>query len=300
MTKIEFFNLESLKMLSRPIDRPENGQVTIIGGSDLFHGAPLLALKVASRIVDMVYFSSPEESVGKAALNLKSKLLSFIWVPWDELESYIQKSDAVLIGPGMKRWHNEKDRNKYQTAGILKEYDQAGTETKFITEKFLRQFPNKKWVIDAGSLQVLNPGLIPSNAVITPNTAEFKILFGSQARNLDPLMQDEEKKIIFIAQMAKKYHCNIVLKGPITIVCSQEKCVRVRGGNSGMTKGGTGDVQAGLTVALLARNDPFLAASCSAWIIKKAADNLYKRVGGVYNADDLADEITKVLGKYFF
>ena len=58
-----------------------------------------------------------------------------------------------------------------------------------------------------------------------------------------------------------------------------------------MTKGGTGDVHAGLTVALLTKNDPFLAASSASFIIKEAADNLFKKVGVNYNADDLTDEI---------
>jgi len=35
--------------------------------SRLFHGAPLLSLKIASRLNKMVFFSSPEPSLGKVA-----------------------------------------------------------------------------------------------------------------------------------------------------------------------------------------------------------------------------------------
>ena len=45
-------------------------QITIIGGSDLFHGAPILALKTASRIVDMVFFTSPDPIWAKLPPNL--------------------------------------------------------------------------------------------------------------------------------------------------------------------------------------------------------------------------------------
>ncbi|KKR63507.1 MAG: hypothetical protein UU03_C0003G0014 [Candidatus Woesebacteria bacterium GW2011_GWA1_40_45] len=105
------FNPKILKKLYKPYkdsSGEDNGQVTIIGGSSLFHGAPLLALKVASRIVDMVFFTSPEPSVGGVAEKIKSKLLSFIWIPWDEIENYIEKSDAILIGPGFLRFRSEK------------------------------------------------------------------------------------------------------------------------------------------------------------------------------------------------
>ena len=62
-----------------------------------------------------------------------------------------------------------------------------------------------------------------------------------------------------------------------------------------MTKGGTGDVLAGLTVALLAKNKPFLAASSASFIEKSAGDELYKKVGVGYNADDLANKIPETL-----
>jgi hypothetical protein len=47
-----------------------------------------LALKTASRIVDMVFFSSPEKSLREVASIIKAQLSSFIWVPWEEVEEY--------------------------------------------------------------------------------------------------------------------------------------------------------------------------------------------------------------------
>ena len=265
------FDPEELNALFRPPNdssKSENGQVTIIGGSKLFHGAPLFALTIASRIVDMVFFATPEPSVGEVANQIKSKLLSFIWVPWDETEEYIKKSDAVLIGSGFMRYRSEGE----EVGEVL---DGEGRETREITEKFLHKFPEKKWVIDAGSLQTLDPTWIPKHAILTPNQKEYKMLFGGD----DP------------AVIAKKYDCILVIKGVSTFVYSPTESVEVKGGNAGLTKGGSGDVQAGLTVALLAKNDPFLAASAAAYLIKKAADELYETVGTNYNSDDLAKKI---------
>lgn len=274
------FDPQEIQELKKRSEKPENGEIAIIGGSDLFHGAPILSLTAASRVVDMVYFSSPEPSFSDLALQLKSRLSAFIWVPWKEIEDYIKKSDAVLIGPGMKRYHKEEERENYKQS--VKEYDGAGTQTKFVVEKFLRQFPEKQWVIDGGALQVMNPELIPEGAILTPNGKEYALLFGTKTPE----------------EVVEKYKCVLVTKGPVSTIYSIDDTVEVRGGNNGLTKGGTGDTLAGLTVALLAKNNPLLAACCANWVIKSAADELYKKVGTVYNSDDLAAKVPEILGKH--
>ncbi len=261
----------------------DNGQVAIIGGSDLFHGAPIYALKIASRVVDMVFFSSTEPSVGYVAEALKSKLMSFIWIPWNELDKYAEKSDAILIGPGMKRFKKEVGNEKLEISNT--NLDSDGKETREITERLLKKFPHKKWVIDAGSLQTMDREWIPERSILTPNKKEFSLLFDS-----DPNIENA-------CEMAKKYKCIIVLKGPETYVCGETDCLSIDGGNAGLTKGGTGDCLAGLTVALLAKNDPYLAACSASYIAKAAADELYNKVGILYNADDLADQIPVTFAK---
>ena len=183
----------------------------------------------------------------------------------------------------------------------------------------------------------MRPRFIPSGAILTPNQKEFRMLFGEKVigagvgGEIGELMKaardtflgraypfaslkvaDSPQKGHFAASLvgfpyreeivrkvAKKYDCVVVLKGSETLVCSPDECWLVKGGNAGLTKGGTGDVQAGLTVALAAKNPPLLAALSASFIVKKAADELYKRVGFAFNADDLAEEVPKVLGKYF-
>lgn len=267
---MKVFGPEELSKLNKRSDNPENGEITIIGGSDLFHGAPILSLKTASQIVDMVYFSSPEPSIGEVASQIKSQLSEFIWVPWDEIDAYIKKSDSVLIGPGMKRWHKEEENGKY--SGRIDEYDEAGVQTKYLTEKLIRAHPDKLWVIDGGSLQVINPLLIPKGAIITPNQKEFEILFNikdtGQSLNMAEIIEEK----------ARELDITIVYKSPVSIVCSPSECVEVTGGNAGLTKGGTGDVLAGLTVALLAKNEPLLAACAASWVVKQAADKLLDKL----------------------
>jgi NAD(P)H-hydrate epimerase len=275
---MKVFDKTELKKLFVPKESTKNGQVTIIGGSELFHGAPILALKVASRIVDMVFFATPTPSVGGVAEQFKSKLFSFIWIPWDEADAYIEKSDSVLIGPGFMRFGSEKtpeDKRDYS-------YHEAGKRSREITERLLKKFPDKRWVIDGGSLQVMDVDWIPKNAILTPNEKEYRLLFN----DFEP------------QEASKKYNCVINAKGVRNVVYSPDSSLEIPGGNPGLTKGGVGDVLAGLTVALYAKNEAFLAACSASYFCKASADEFNKKIGPNYNADDLADKIPEILHNF--
>jgi NAD(P)H-hydrate epimerase len=267
------FNSEDLKKLFVPNSgshKGDNGKVMIIAGSKLFHAASLWPLEIASKIVDMVFYASVPEN-NKLVLDVKKEWRSGIVVPRANIAAYMQEADAVLIGPGLPR-----------ESGV----EQGDDDTKRLTEDLLQKYPDKRWVIDGGSLQVMNPSLIPHHAILTPHHKEFETLFGIPGTPESCL------------EMAKKYHCVILLKGDKDIVCSEDSCVTVAGGNAGMTKGGTGDVLAGLVVSLYAKtNDPFLVAQCASYLNKKAGESLFEKVGYYYNASDLVDEIPLTMAK---
>ena len=98
-----------------------------------------------------------------------------------------------------------------------------------------------------------------------------------------------------ITTVAKKYSCIVLLKGDKDIASNGTDTREITGGNPGMTKGGTGDVLAGLIAALACKNDPFLATIAGSFINKQAGDELYKKVGPYFNATDLANEIPIVM-----
>jgi len=278
MIKFSNQNLRELWKPENSSKKGDNGKVTIIGGSKLFHGAPILAIQTASRLVDMVYFSSPEPDLEK--ISAKSFLKAFIWVPWEEIEHYVAKSDAVLIGPGMMRYESGRVEDQ---ESICKEFDNEGTLTRSITKYFLQKYSDKQWVIDGGSLQVMETDWIPKGAVLTTNEKEFELLFGC-GFSVDSFQS-----------VARLNSCIIVHKGVATYVTDGEITYEIIGGNAGLTKGGTGDIQAGLTVGLLAKNPPILAAAAASLVIKMTAEELYKRVGFNYNADDAANKVFEVM-----
>lgn len=253
-------DLDDFRTLSLPMPgshKGQNGRLLIIGGSRLFHAASLWALEVASRIVDLVHYASTPDN-NEIAKEVKKQFRDGIVVPRNDVESYIQEDDCILIGPGMTR----------------------DNETEELTNNLLKKHPNKQWVIDAGALQMMDISLIPKNAILTPHHGEFAHAFGEKD----------------VGSVAKKYHCIVLLKGQRDIAGSPDGEVReIEGGNEGMTKGGTGDVLAGLIAALACKNDPFLATIAGSFINKQAGDTLYSSVGPFFNASDLAGQIPKTM-----
>lgn len=291
------FDTTLLKKLYTPSSdshKGQNGKLMIIGGSHLFHAAPLWALQIASRIVDMVFFSSVEEN-NTIVTNLKESFRSGIVVKRSDIESYLEEADCVLIGPGLMRTEarimslGSPLRGNYEL-GItnldeINNIKDEGEQTYLLTKYLLEKYPQKKWVVDGGSLQMISPKMLPKGCVITPHTREFVKLFGVEA------------KAETVAQMAKQYSVIIVAKGEVDMVSNGKETIRIEGGNAGMTKGGTGDVLAGLIAALGCNNDLWLAAVAGSYFNKKAGELLFERVGYNFNASDLADEIPKVMKK---
>lgn len=277
------FNQLDLKKLYKPdpaSHKGQNGKLLIVAGSKLFHAASLWPLEIASKIVDMVYYSSVSEN-NEIVAKAKEHFRNGIVVRRSQVEQYAGEADCILIGPGLPR----------------KEGQQEGEDdTKELTEKLLKQFPDKKWVIDGGSLQVMDPKFIPPTAVLTPHVGEFEKLFNLERTVLLPSKGQSLSETV--SEMAGKYNCIILLKGPEDVVCSPKKCVIVSGGNAGMTKGGTGDVLAGLTASLYCKNEAFLSATCASFLNKKAAESLYEKQGYYFSSTDLINELPKVMKKY--
>lgn len=290
-------DLKSLYIPPPDSHKGQNGRVLVIGGSHLFHAASLWALTVASRIVDLVHYCSVEEN-NILVSKIKEEFRNGIIVSRADVESYIEEDDCILIGPGMTR----------------------DGETKKLTDTLLSKFPKKQWVIDAGALQMMDLSTIPTGAILTPHHGEFADLVNRALvadKNLDPSsisgpqapsaqsLRESESGQNFtgspygdssqVKWFAKKYNCTVILKGPTDIIASPNDVRKVEGGNAGMTKGGTGDVLAGLIAALCCNNDPWLATRAGSYINKKAGDDLYKTVGPYFNATDLANQIPKTM-----
>ena len=274
----------------------QNGKILIIANSPLFHGAGRLSALAlyetitlfASKTNDMVYFCSTKENINY----LKQKQETFKGVLREAVDSYIKNADVILAGPGLMR---EEEKNRPDTKGEV-------LQTQSLTKKVLES--DKKLVLDAGSLQVINSSDLLHNQalIITPHRSELANLFKIDPGDLITSHKsdfEEIKKVAeLIQELAKKYQITILLKGPVDIIANKNSWFYVRGGNGGMTKGGTGDVLAGGAAAIYSRtDDPVLAASAASFILKKTADDLWKESLWLYSATDLVNSIVQTTKK---
>ncbi len=257
------------------------GQVVIVGGSSLFHGAPIMALKACSRIVGMVYFASSKEDEGTANL-IKSQLQAFVWIPEDDIDGYIEKSDAVLIGPGMMRSHVKEH-------GFV--CDDEGHKTRELTLGLFKKHPNKKWIVDGGALQVIKADELPKGSIVTPNSKEFEMVFGI------PQPADMEERAKVICEVARKYGIVILTKDETSLVSDGDRVVAIEGGSDGLVKGGVGDVTAGLVLGYLAKDNQLEACAYASHLVKVAGKKLMKERSLMFSAQDLAEVIPSVYGE---
>ncbi|MDR0386100.1 MAG: NAD(P)H-hydrate dehydratase [Prevotellaceae bacterium] len=142
---------------------------------------------------------------------------------------------------------------------------------------------------DALNLLALNKNLwkhIPENSVLTPHFGELKRLTGGWSNAID-----REKKIM---RLAAETGAPVVVKGAHTAVYLPDGNVFFNStGNSGMAKGGSGDVLTGLIAGLLARGySGFEAATLGVYFHGLAGDCACRKYGcESMNSFDIVNEL---------
>ena len=247
------------KLLHRPkasSHKGQNGRLLIIAGSREYHGSLIYAVKAASRIVDLIYvLTTPENH--KLIKNLKPKTAAFI--PVTNLKSVLPKIDCVLIGPGL----GKSVATSRLILQVLKSRIKAVFDADAIT-----------------SLNTQSKKLLNENHILTPHLGEFRTAFGvmPNVKNLQAIVN--------------RYRCTVLLKGHLNLIATPEwALIHNPAGNAGLTKGGTGDVLAGLVAAFYCNNSAYLATACGAYLNGAAGDALYKQVKFYYNSEDLLNQI---------
>ena len=235
------------------------GTVTAVCGSGRYRGAAALAVRGALCAgAGIVRLASTEKVVSAVA----SKIDECIFCPLaesddgavseantSEIIALSAKSSAMLIGCGLSVCGDTRSLVR----SVVKSVDCA-------------------LVLDADALNIMSeePSLLKSlkrMPVITPHVGEMSRLCGVPAENIKT---DRHKTAL---EFSKEYRCVTVLKDSITVIASPdgriaENTVR----NPGLSKGGSGDVLAGITLALLGQGyDPFDAAVCAVTLHSLAA-----------------------------
>jgi len=256
----------------------ENGIVAIIGGGP-YTGAPALAAMASLRTgCDLAYICCPHQAwqvIASFSPNLiVKKMYNEVFTPADirEMEEIIEKADAILVGPGLGGKEITKDACKN------------------LVEKYVDK---KLFVIDADAIEALKSIDCNGNVIFTPHAGEFKELTGVKL----PDNLEERKRIV--KEEAKKRNAVILLKGYIDIISDGEHVKMNRIHNEAMTVGGTGDVLAGITVALLAKKvEPFYAACMAAFINGMAGNIAFEEKSYGLLASDIKEKIPEITKRY--
>jgi len=278
--------IQSLSHPEQKSHKGNNGKVMVIGGSSLFHGAVLWSAEMASHIVDMVHVASTKEN-NEIIKAIKIAWQSGIVVPQKDIPHYALEDDVILVGNGMMRSEVENSKLKIESRewqDILKVVDE-GRFTRELVYYLITHFSEKQFIFDAGALQMMDKkwlGSLKKKALVTPHQKEFMTLFGVDVREMEI-----EGKISTVEQMAQENGCIILLKAIDDIISDGKKTVVVRGGNAGLTKGGTGDILAGLIAGLSAHSDPFMSAVIGSYLLKQTADRLFQIKGNWYSVADI-------------
>jgi NAD(P)H-hydrate epimerase len=243
----------------------ENGIVLVVGGSELYVGAPIFAALAALRSgVDLAIIAAPKlvsmvanvYSPDIISAKLSGRFLKLKHMK--EISKFVKKSDCIIIGNG---------------AGLNK-------STKQLIRKIAKI--DKPKVIDADALDAVK-GIDVKNCVLTPHQGEFKDLYGEKGN----------EKIV--KKHARKDRI-ILLKGHIDLISDGKKVIKIKGGNPGMSVGGTGDVLTGLVAGLIAQGEPLLKAAVKASKInKKAGDIMFRKKGYGLLASDLLEVVPGLL-----
>lgn len=271
---------DQVKLPKKDSHKGQNGKLLIIGGSELFHAASAWSLDVASKFVDMVFYSSVPSN-NELIQAAKQHFWNGIVVPRAEVESYLEEADAILIGPGMTRT----------------------PDTAQLVNQLLTDWPAKNWVIDAGALQMVEPDLLTEHCLLTPHKHELVQLAkksGHQAvlELLFTLDFSEEQAQLSAQKLAQELSTSfggatVLLTGTTDMVSTSSETEFIVGGNPGMTKGGSGDVLAGLVAALYTQHSALASAVVGSTINKLAGDELYQTVGPFFNSSDLVSQVPK-------
>ena len=252
----------------------------MIGGSEIFSGAPTLVAMAAYRTgVDIVNVAAPEG----AAQSIASFSPSIITIKLPGsilrsnhlriLDEHVQRSNAIAIGPGL---------------GLARETVSA---VRKIINFTIRH--KKPILIDADALKalgVVKKRIFDESVVITPHAAEFAAVSGKNpSRDLKTRMNE-------VREFSSLSGAITVLKGHTDVISDGTRLKLNNTGNPGMTVGGTGDVLSGVIAGLMAQGfESYRAAVAGTFVNGAAGDFAAEQYGYHLTPTDLIEHIPRIL-----
>ncbi|MDD3407703.1 MAG: NAD(P)H-hydrate dehydratase [Methanomicrobium sp.] len=239
----------------------KGGSVLVVGGGP-YQGAPYLAALSALRAgADIVRVATPNLMQYPDLIVEKLNGERITKEHTETIIRLLKKSDSAVFGCGLGG----------ESHDVIRE---AGAYC-------------KKAVFDADSLRLPLPAAPES--LYTPHAGEFERISGAKPP------QSLHDRAVVLSEFAQKNGGVFLLKGPTDVITDGD-CVRFnRSGSPAMTKGGTGDVLAGICGALMCRLSAFDSACIAAYVNGCAGESAAEAYGDGISAGDIIERIAKIL-----
>jgi len=254
-----------------------NGIVLVIGGSYIYHGAPILASLAALRCgTDLVYTSVPKINVTPTRAISPNLIV-------------IPLVDQKLTLGAVKKLVGALPRNLHSATIGMGLAIQEKNSLLHLVQSLLNR--DVRLSLDASALipEVL-PLLANKNVVVTPHAGEFKRLFG------DAPSDSKNERIQLVEKHALDNGVTILLKGPTDIISNGNTTYLCQKNTPAMTVGGTGDVLSGLVAGLLSNNRNSLeSAAAAAFICGLTGKQVQEKLGLHMTSMDLIDAIPSIM-----
>ena len=233
------------------------GKVLIVGGSEGYTGAPYLTASAAVRSgCGLVFLGVPEriwqveasKCVCAMPFALPDKHGKLRADALEQIEEKLAGCQVLALGPGLGR-----------SPGV----------TELVCALLRRA--EQPVVLDADGINALSEHIDVLKerrgrvTILTPHDGEFARLGGDLSSG---------DRLAAARAFATEYGCTLVLKGHRTLTAAPAGTVLVNTtGNSGLAKGGSGDVLTGIIASLLAQGATAVqAAAGGVWIHGRAGD----------------------------
>ena len=261
----EIFDL-NLAKASLPI-RPDNshkgtfGKVSLLVGSDKYIGAAILSANAALRSgVGLVHILSTENVVKTIAPSAPEAIYTLLnstpngVISKDNLDLILhetKKSSALLIGCGIQKTPD--------TIALTKE----------IIEKYKGTI-----ILDADGINCICENIdvlrnTEANVVLTPHPAELSRLV---SKSLSETLSD---RINCVLDFCESFGVTMISKSRESFAYDGNKAYLISKGNSALSKGGSGDMLAGICASFIAQGTkPLEALALASYILGESAEVL--------------------------
>lgn len=257
----------ALPARERVSHKGDYGRDLIFAGSIGYTGAPVIAARAATRLgAGLVHVGVPQTVYGIVAAKCEGEMAfplpcgrdgDLSDAAADLLQARMERCDAVLIGPGLG----------------------TGENTKKIILRLISE-SKKPLILDADGINALAGNIdilksAPCPVILTPHDGEFGRLGGGEGA---------DGRLGAATDFAAKNGCILVLKGYRTIIAMPDGSAYINTtGGPALAKGGSGDILAGMILALAGQGFPLKDSVLAAVYLHGLAGDMCAQRYGEYS-----------------